>query len=406
MFLDSLNSTNFKSKRIDNCLCEKPLNTIIVLPTILIFVLVAIPFLAVLNKPLFQVYFYDNYGFIISCFAIAMAVVIFLLQKRFKVDRRNFGVLIYILLTLFYCVFSAILVGGGYRYIGVVFNTMGTVYLLTYCRLPKYLIRVLLLLLVFSSLFCFFTIDGYYQLQFVGDNVNSNYLGFFGVVILVYGNVLITYLRKRENIKVQIFRFFLCFISLYIIWECRSRGSLASWMFYFSCVYILPINMFKNKKVVTALATLISICGVWFTYFYITQLKQFDMPAIMEKSTATRYRLWSYFWDYIFLNNQNMIFGYGTHSNLRDIFGYGLHNIYIGIWYDIGIVGLLFFVIFIIITIRKSYCIANELTFAQLYAIVGFLSFMISDYFAVTFTGPLVIWNYALLGLIGKPCSD
>lgn len=139
--------------------------------------------------------------------------------------------------------------------------------------------------------------------------------------------------------------------------------------------------------------------GTAFTYFYVYHIDSVVF-TFMGKSTDSRYRLWSYFWEHIFSSKGGMLFGYGTHSGLEDLFGYGLHNIYIAMWYDIGLIGLLIFMLFILWNVKKAFTQKKKLELTQTYALIGLFSFMINDYFAITFTGPLVVWNYVILGFL------
>lgn len=396
MFYNSLNSYNLRISQDEGALYSY--RKYAAFPASIVLALVCLPFAAVLNDNLFQLYYYDGYGFSIACFGSIVAVFLYFLITSHKIPIQSFKALIYMIIAVAYCVVSAVIVKGGYRYIGVVMNTMGTVVVLSHCKLRKRTISLVFAILILTGLYCALTVNGYYEIQIRGESVNSNYVALFGVIILVYGNAFLSYLRKKETLIIQLIRIALAALSFYIIWECQSRGSLLTWVFYLVCVYVLPYSLFRSKKVVTWTVISIAIFGVLFTYVYITNLTNI-ISTFMGKSTATRFRLWSYFWNTIFNSSKNMVFGYGTHSELRDVFGYGLHNIYIGIWYDIGIIGLFMFVVFIVFSMRKTYENITKLSIPQLYVVVGFLSLMISDLFAITFTGPMVIWNYALLGM-------
>ncbi len=398
MIADSLNRTRFESSGGDN---EETNGKKAWIPTLIIFVMVIVPFFAVLNGDLFDIYFYQGYGFLLNCIGIVFSILSFILQQGFRVQGSCFRMLIYMVFTLLYCAFSALVAHSGLRYIGVVLNTMGTVVLLSYCKISKNMVSIISLCLAISALYCVVTVKGYYNTQISGDSVNSNYLALFGVVIMVYGNIFLSYFTKNKNRFNEMIRFLICAVSFYVIWECKSRGAFLAWLFFIISVYVLPAKWFRNKRTITVMAFVIAVIGVLFTYLYVTRISM-TIGTFMGKSTATRMRLWSYFWNIISENPLNMIFGYGTHSELREVFGYGLHNIYIGIWYDVGLIGLLIFVFFIIMTLREAFNEQGEVSDTQIYAIIGFLSFMISDFFAITFTGPLVIWNYMLLGMVNR----
>lgn len=396
MFINSLNYYNIKSR--DSLSQIDDYNTSTSLPGHLILAMIVAGFFAVLNSELFQIYFYDGYGYIISNFCTIASVIILLISSRFRIKKTFFNYLIIMMLTAVYCLISARLTHGGYRYAGVIFNTMGVVLVLRHCKISKKSLKIVFALLCIAAVYSCLTVKGYYETQFEDDSVNSNYLAYFGIVVMIYGNLLLTYFRKRETIFIQLLRIFLCIGGFYIIWECQSRGALLAWIFYIVCIYVLPHRIFKNKKLLMCIALGIVIVGVVFSHIYVNNISVLTIN-FMGKTTATRFRLWSYFWSNIFQNKVNCLIGYGTHSALREIFGYGLHNIYIGIWYDIGLIGLIIFMGFILWNIKESFRYNQSLSIPQIYAIIGFLSFMIYDYFAVTFTGPLVVWNYAMLGL-------
>lgn len=405
MIYNSLNQLNYKRDNSSNLLQNGYNNqeeNIGKSSAACIELLILFAFYAVLNRRLFDVYFYAGYGYLISVTLVLFSFILYLINRRLIISKVLFSDLIYMLIVVIYIFISALLTHSGYRYIGVTFNTIGTVIILKNCVFSKKMAKLLFSLLVVAMLVCLYNVTGYYQSQFSNDSVNSNYLAFFGVAVMVYANLLLTYICDRETKKIQIVRILLCIVSFYIIWECQSRGSFLAWIFYVICVYVLPLKVFFSKKIVVTMSATIAAFGVLFSYFYVTRLTSM-VSTFMGKSTSTRFRLWSYFWNNIGLSDKNILFGFGTHSELREVFGYGLHNIYIGIWYDIGIIGLLLFMGFIVWNIKKAYDNGeNSITICQVYAIIGFLSFMLSDYFAITFTGPLVIWNYAMLGFVFK----
>ena len=144
MIADSLNRTRFESSGGDN---EETNGKKAWIPTLIIFVMVIVPFFAVLNGDLFDIYFYQGYGFLLNCIGIVFSILSFILQQGFRVQGSCFRMLIYMVFTLLYCAFSALVAHSGLRYIGVVLNTMGTVVLLSYCKISKNMVSIISLCL-------------------------------------------------------------------------------------------------------------------------------------------------------------------------------------------------------------------------------------------------------------------
>lgn len=405
MFFHSLNNYNYEKFRIPAVQKRIPGTSPsrkmirLKLPLVIILGMLAVSFFAVLNKDFFQIYFYQGYGYYISCLCIAGALLALMMDCRFRVEKSRLWNLLIIAVTLIYCFVSAILSEGGYRYVGAVFNTMGVVAVIKQSDIKKPVFKIIFILLCITTLYCASHIEGYYSRQFTENDVNSNYVAFFALVSMVYGNLCLIHIRKYETLKIQIVRLFFVTASFYIIWECQSRGALLSWLFYVTAVYVLPCEMFQNKRMAISIAAAIAFMGAAFTYFYVYHIDAV-MFTLMGKSTGSRYRLWSYFWEHIFSSTGSMLLGYGTHSGLEELFGYGLHNIYIAMWYEIGLMGLIIFMLFILWNVKKAFARKKKIDVAQTYALIGLFSFMINDYFAITFTGPLVVWNYVLLGFL------
>ena len=75
MIADSLNRTRFESSGGDN---EETNGKKAWIPTLIIFVMVIVPFFAVLNGDLFDIYFYQGYGFLLNCIGIVFSILSFI----------------------------------------------------------------------------------------------------------------------------------------------------------------------------------------------------------------------------------------------------------------------------------------------------------------------------------------
>lgn len=362
--------------------------------------LMLISFLSCLSMNIFQIYFYESIGYFINIFVLSICFGIYII-KHYKIKQTEFKLLLFSGSLIFYCIISAILTNGGYRYAGTVMNTVILVIILRDSSISLVTIRNTCIAMMIIMLMVAFNASGYYDNQFATDAVNSNYIAQLAVAGMIYINYFLCYFKGKYELILKIIRIFFDLVAFYILWECQSRGSLLAIIFFLFMFYGFPKDRLKINNIITIMSAIIAFVGVLITYIYVQYIVYLELE-VMGKSTLTRSRLWTFFWDNIDNNYFNYLIGYGTRDEMRDIFGYGFHNIYLGIWYDIGLIGLILFTGFILWNIKKVYTVNHVLDEISIYGMIGFMAFQVSDYFAITFTGPLVIWNYIILGFISR----
>lgn len=365
---------------------------------VIILILLLMSFASCLDMRIFQVYFYQGVGYLLNIFVIAACFFLYLFHHRFFCIT-DFKLICFSLVVVGYCIVSAIVVHGGLRYAGTVVNTIILVVILQNSKVSFKAVRNECFTIIFIMLIIAVNSSGYYSNQFVNDAVNSNYIAQLAVAGMVYVNYFLCYITHNKPYRISLIRIIIDLIAFYILWECQSRGSLLAIVFFLVMFYFFPKKWLRKKNVITVMSGIIVTFGVLMTYLYLKIIVPMNL-LLLGKSTLTRSRLWTYFWENIEKDPFKMIIGHGTNDVMRDIFGYGYHNIYLGIWYDIGLIGLLLFTGFILWIMKETYKKRQELDLFTIYAMIGFMTFQISDYFAITFTGPLVIWNYVLLGFI------
>lgn len=377
---------------------KAPLASKTSIEAVIILFLLLVSFASCLDMRIFQVYFYQSVGYLLNVFAIAACFFLYLFHRRFFC-ATDFKLICFSMVVVGYCIVSAIVVHGGLRYAGTVVNTIILVVILQNSKVSFKAIRNTCFTIAFIMLIIAVNSGGYYDNQFVDDAVNSNYIAQLAVAGMVYINYFLCYITHNKPYRIELIRIITDLIAFYILWECQSRGSLLAIVFFIMMFYFFPKKWLRGKNVITVMAGIIAIFGVLMTYLYLKIIAPMNV-LFLGKSMRTRSRLWTYFWENIGKDPFKLIIGHGTNDVMRDIFGYGFHNIYLGIWYDIGLIGLVLFTGFILWTLKETYKKNRELDLFTIYAMIGFMTFQISDYFAITFTGPLVIWNYVLLGFI------
>ena len=361
-------------------------------------ILICINFVAVFNSEFWEVFQRQPYGIYVYFAVTVFSIVMLILLSARSINSSILGYLSILIVIATFCVISAYITKGAYRYLGVSCVVVGTTMIVSNTKITYKMSKTVFCFIIIITVYGLFKVGDYYNMQWDYDSVNSNYVAFFGLAIMVYGNLLLTYIRSKEGIVTQIIRLLFAVSSLYIIIECQSRGALLGWIFYILCVYFVPWRAFCKAKIISIFAFVIVIASVLMTYIY-CHIDYFKNAYFLGKKTDHRMKLWSYFWERIGDNPLNNIVGFGTKDALTEIFGYGLHNVYLSIWYYVGLIGFVLFMGFIIWNFIKISKENADITIEQGYAILGFLCFMVQDNFAVTFTSPLVVWNYFLLGL-------
>jgi len=365
---------------------------------VIILLLLVIAFASCLDMRMFQVYFYQSVGYLLNVFTIAVCFGFYILRHK-KYTYKDIKLIAFALFLIGYCVVSALITNGGMRYVGTVFNTVIIVIILRDSNISFRAVRNTCFAIVAIMLCIAMGSGGYYNNQFANDSINSNYIAQLSVAGMVYVNYFLCFINHSKPHRIEAARIIIDAISFYIIWECQSRGSLLAIVSFVGMFYFLPKKLLKKKNFITVMSGVISVFGVLMTYLYLIIVVPTN-ALLMGKSTLTRNKLWTYFWENVGNNRLKFFIGYGTNDSMRDVFGYGFHNISLGIWYDIGLIGFLLFTCFILWNMREVYKGNRELNMFTIYGMIGFMTFQISDYFAITFTGPLVIWNYIMLGFI------
>lgn len=365
---------------------------------ILILILLVCAFVSCLDIRIFQIYFYQSVGYLLNVGVIVFCFGIYIFRHK-KFMLTDFKIIVFSVILILYCVFSAIVTHGGMRYAGAVFNTVVLVVILRDSKISFRAIKNTCFIISAIMIVVALNSSEYYENQFINDSVNSNYIALLAVAGMVYVNYLLCFMEHVKKYRMAIARIAIDLISIFIMWECQSRGSMIAIAFFITMFYFFPKKIFQKRNFAAWLSAIIVCFGVLMTYLYLKYIVPLNI-VVMGKTSLTRSRLWTYFWNNVDRNKVNFFIGYGTNDSMRDIFGYGFHNIYLGIWYDIGLVGLMLFMGFVIWNIKEIYKNNATLSIFTIYGLIGFLTFQIADYFAITFTGPLAIWNYIFFGLV------
>ncbi len=348
----------------------------------------------------------------LSKYFVCAIILIEIILKPFKsfLKKQNLLllslILIYILNLLLHNPFNSLTLSLNSIYIFI------TVFFLTNIDISSDLVDLIIKCLLFSItvfvIVVFFSIlvtHDFDRMNFfvLGAKFHPNYQ----IVPLCIQPAVLFYLVNKENYKFSLlnsfFHFVILLMNFYIILKMESRAQ------FYTCLFVIISMLFvfllKNKqfiisnyekyiKYMKSIIIFCIICATFGIYFFVfSNNRIFDFNEMIASGGSLRLQMWNEALQMSVANSN--LFGLGNiYFVSNSIYSMVAHNSYITMLLDVGIVGLLLFLIYIgYYIIRINF---NNICF------IGFLlSFMISSFFVDTFNnfGSLVMFIVFVLGL-------
>ncbi|MRH99165.1 hypothetical protein GH721_01350 [Kriegella sp. EG-1] len=210
------------------------------------------------------------------------------------------------------------------------------------------------------------------RLKLFGENPNG-----LGVkVVLAFLIITARLINNKFTLKKFILNIVFALIMLNLIMMTGSRGALASVFLGIACL------IFYMKTSIWRKATF-AIGGIVFSVFLFNYIMSVNpdfsnrIERTIDKGDTGREELWSTAWLII---QDNPVFGVGIAGAVPEMFHYTgrmmyPHNVFLYILMTTGIIGLIFFLMFILALARnlyKNFKINNEIVYLVMYVIVLF----------------------------------
>lgn len=223
---------------------------------------------------------------------------------------------------------------------------------------------------IMSSMYMFFGIGEQYiggRLFLFGENANQTGMKTaLALLLLIYG-----FINRENSFKKKTFYLILTIPILYLLIESGSRGALFSLLIGIFIVVLLGKMQAIKKIGLVLLSTIFSIGLFSFIYTNDVDFRNRIENSIEKGDTSGRTKLWEAAYRIV---EDNVIFGVGYPGMMPAMKIYsGInqqpHNLFLELWLTSGIVGLIFFMIFLyrlgidLIFSTKSYGHALYLAF-------------------------------------------
>lgn len=346
-------------------------------------------FLAV---PLSTVPIFDKFGSILRLLAL-LPIVAIILKRGFKYRLTKLSILqlIYSLFLLFSVIYSIDVKSTIVR-----FNTNILFFILLFMtssiNFKKFdIVRLKNALIWSSRIMCFIV------LLFGSSSIES-----FGRVVLTSGLVKedpnyingyllfgvinsLEILLNKNSIRLKIFALLELFIYFYVSFLTGSRGGLLAIVASFAIYFLIYI--INSKRIRYYLRSLIFLSITLLLIYLIISLlpndllSRFEISNIIQGRASKRFDIWeNSFYIFKYSNTFNKLFGFGA-GTIQTIFGSLInlkvvaHNIFIEQLLEVGIFGLLLYMLFIFHTVKKS---VKEQDYFSTAVIIGFIVLSLS----------------------------
>lgn len=198
-----------------------------------------------------------------------------------------------------------------------------------------------------------------------GVETDPNYISFcFFPAMAIISDILI---NKRKRKIVSIFLVTIILMVFYCELMMGCRAAFLSCFVIIFCTFISKKN-FKLRSIFPFVLVLVAI------YFFIPLILQilpdsvaqrfsYDMLFGSQDKMSGREDIWKSTITFIFNNMGNFILGYGAGST-NYVFSYATHNFFLQIIIELGVIGLILFIGFIISFIRFLWKTNNRISFS------------------------------------------
>ena len=202
---------------------------------------------------------------------------------------------------------------------------------------------------IMASMYMFFGIGEQYnggRLFLFGENANQTGMKTaLALLLLIYG-----FINRDNSFKKKAFSLILTIPILYLLIESGSRGALLSLLIGLFIVILLG-KMQAIKKIGLVLLSILFSIGLFsFIYTNDVDFRNRIVNSIERGDTSGRTKLWEAAYRII---QDNIVFGVGNPGMMPTMRIYsGLyqqpHNLFLELWLTSGILGLIFFMTFLI----------------------------------------------------------
>lgn len=356
---------------------------------------VALEFSTFLNvklySPLINLFPYINLIFIL--------LGIILLGSR--VDKKD---LCFLGICISY-VFSVSLVnhnsmGAIVQYISV----FGTIYYFKNKQISNDFYNGIVVCCLFIFFFYAFTAWGAYE-KFIMDmfnHVNTNMIAF--IVFYSYVVIYLFFQTRHYRVNKKKYLVIIYILAVCMIYVVRCRTSLMAILFWGVCNFILPSELWNNKKKVMILVMGIIVMGCIFPVIYVGLADNIELSQEIYNLTGKylftgRELIWKRLFEYMAENKLSFWIGIGSNSEYLFGQGYSLHNSYLGIVLNYGFIGVVCFMFYIVFCISSAYK-RSRINNTKKVLIISYVSFLLIGYSEVLIqVSDKVIMVNMLLGL-------
>lgn len=351
-----------------------------------------------LNYSFFNIY--NNYFFYLN---FLVFILVFIMQYRLNI--KDFELIIFILLFIIYGLATLFITGGGFGSIIISVYSIIAYWAIKKSKLSdKYLIFITIFFIILNVYWVINSPGSYVNyILYKESSFNSNTVG----SVLLYTSIYSTIFIRKLNWKWSNFLSLVIYVtSFWGIINTRSRGSLIVFLIFIILDSIFPKKIWRKRGFTLAVSFCIIIFGVMFTYIYLKMYLlgiNIVIPIINKPLFTGREIIWKNFYDLITQNYISLLFGLGSKVDLWKGQDLNLHNGYLTVITNFGIIGFLMYYAFWIKQIRNIYR-KGKLSEYQVRLILVFLCVLLYGYIEVSILWHVMFFfNFMCLGLA---CSE
>lgn len=334
----------------------------------------------------FDIILLPGIGSVVKIWGIVVLFTYLFSIKFVKVDRQIF----WIFLFLFYCIFSLI-----YSPSVQTSTSELTSILLNYalvfvvCSFKEYndkekkllfnsIVISGIFMVALTLLFPSYDITGRLSIKIGDSTQDENYIN--GYILFTYIAIIYSLFFKKKKIIPLILLFALIAFTIMT----GSRGALIAELVMLVIFIFISIKNMKNPRLKLLSIISLSVIMLVLVLFYENILslfppevaKRFTFNYIQENGATNRENLWLKTWNaYCSGNLFNWLFGFGIGTVKLYTGGKVTHNVFLQFLLELGIIGLLIFILLLISFLRCALKSKNYMMFTLL---IGYIIMMMS----------------------------
>lgn len=356
--------------------------------------LIVINCIALLNKTIFDIY--NSIGYYINIVSLLLVVLI-----KNKINKNDIKGYLFMVVFFIYGLCTLLITKGGFGSVLTIAYSFLLIFTFRNYQLDNKKLKILLIAFFTLNIYWFINSNGYYIKALLNKEkyINSNTIA----MVLMYTAIYIKIIS--EKMKIKFYKFiYLCIYLLSIIgiMNCKSRGSLLTLLLFIFMDSILPKFFWRSRRWTIMVIIAVIIIGTIFPYIY-TQMYikgiEFRLPYISKSLYTGREIIWSNYFEQMGSRGINWLFGLGSNAKLWSDKSLNLHNNYLATITNFGIIGYLFYYLFIIKQISIIYK-KGKMSKNQISSIIVCLSILIDGFIEVsTIWHVMFFFNFLFIGL-------